>query len=293
MQPNLPKPKISTQLIQYWINWLAGGFATGQWDSFFLGRGFDFQGIAPFSEDPDLVRINWQASLTLGELQVSQFSEERNVNIYILGNQGASMAFGSQVSKHTRLALLTALISFAGLKLKDSFQYFGYTDKVIAPDYPKSIHYPITLARNILDFEWQGKGSTGLYSATQRISPQRSLVIIISDFLTETEALTHTLRQLVGRHEILPLVIWDPLEVNLPSGFGIFPFVDLQSGEQVYLLLTNNSRRLFTQNAQKRREDLEKLFRQFGVKPHFMIGGTSETDLKTLMKIFFGMRRTL
>src|SRR3990167_10790412 len=44
---------IRLQQVQYWIRWLSAGFASGKWDSVYLGRGYDFAGIAPFTDDPD------------------------------------------------------------------------------------------------------------------------------------------------------------------------------------------------------------------------------------------------
>src|SRR5574337_69361 len=90
--------------IQYWVEWLSAGFSTGKWNSLFLGRGYDFHGITPFENDPDIVRINWPATITSDdEVQVNQFREEREINVYLLSNLGPSMAFGSQVSKLERL----------------------------------------------------------------------------------------------------------------------------------------------------------------------------------------------
>lgn len=278
---------IRLQLIQYWISWLANGFATGKWDSFYLGRGFEFQGVAPFREDPDMVRINWQATLIEGELQVSQFNEERDIRVSVLGDMSPSMAFGSQISKLDRLALLSAALSFSTLRMKDSFRFIGYTDQ-IETRFPETRGktYPILLAQTIMGFDWQGKKNGGMPLAAVRIPNQRSLVILISDFLGDLWEIERTLTILASRHEILPLIIWDEREVALPKGFGLYPLCDLETGETSFVFLTPRARRKFAENSLRRRKALENLFGRFGIAPLFLTGGNVENDIDSLMKVF-------
>ncbi|SRR5258706_3132298 len=282
--------------IQYWIDWLARGFADGRWNSRFLGRGFEFQGIAPYSDDPDLVRLNWPATIASGELQVSQFSEERNIHLYLLGSMSPSMAFGSITStKLDRLALLSAVLAFSAFKTKDHFHYLGYTKDIEKgfPE-PRDSSYPLLLAQSIMKFDWRGKQSGGLKKAAFSIPSRRSLVILISDFLENNEETEFALKILAPHHEVIPIVLWDEREVTLPGkNWSLYPFQDLQTGELSYVFLTPKKRKLFEENSRLRREHLRKLFHRFGLEPHFMIGGTSVSDLETLMKIFLTRRNNL
>lgn len=287
------KPQVNLIRVEYWINWLAAGFASGKWNSMFLGRGFDFQGIAPFREDPDMVRINWNATLnsgeTSGELQVSQFSEERNINIILLGDLSPSMAFGSQITKQDRLALLAAVISFSALWLKDTFKFIGYTDKV-EPGFPETRgqSYPLLLAQSIMDFDWQKKRGNGLQNAVLDTPRRKSLVILVSDFQSNTAELEKTLSFLVHRHRVLPIVLWDEREVELPTGWGIYPIQDLETGEQCYIFLTEANRQRFAENASRRKQELEQLFSSFGLNAHFLI--SNQDDIISLLNIFLLQR---
>lgn len=290
--PNRPETTIHLKEVEYWINWLSSGFATGKWDSVFLGRGFDFQGSAPFTDDPDMVRLNWQASLTTGELQVNQFSEERDVRLYLLANLGPSMAFGSQIRKIDRLATLAAVLSLSAFRFKDRFRFVGYTDELEYgfPE-PHDKAYPLQLAKAIMEFDWRGKKRGGLVKAANSIPNRRSLVIIISDFLGSKSGLERALRILAPNHEVLPLVLWDEREVALPGkGFGLYPLNDLETGELSYVFLTRTTRKRFAENCRLRRESLSELFARFGIQPHFLIGGQTEDDVTALMKIFLSRR---
>ncbi len=292
MTSNSTEVTVRLQQIQYWISWLSAGFATGKWDSIFLGRGFEFQGVAPFRDDPDLVRLNWQATLISGELQVSEFSEERNINLYLLGDLGPSMAFGSTVSKQDRLALLSAVISFSAMKLKDTFRYIGYTSKVENGfSQTRDKTYPQVLAQAIMDFDTRGKQSSGLSMAALSVPSQRSMVFLVSDFLGDLEEIEHALQVLAPKHKVFPLVIWDEREIALPGkGWGLYPFADLTTGELSYVFLTPKNRKTFARNSRRREEALQELFRRYGIAPYFLKGGNPDTDIETLMKIFFVQR---
>lgn len=285
--------KIRLRQIRYWIEWVTRGFATGKWDSLFLGRGFEFQGTVPFADDPDIVRVNWQATMASGELQVSQFSEEKNVNIRLMGDLSPSMAFGTSISKLDRLAFLAAVLSFSALKVKDSFSFVGFSDKV-EKDFPHSSDksYPFLLASAIMDFPWQGKGKGGLTKAALTLPRSRSMVVIISDFLGDLWDTEGALRILATDHELLPIVIWDDLEVSLPGkGWGFYPLQDLATGEVSQIFLTEKRRDKYRKNALERQEMLRRLFIRYGVRPHFMIGGKTDDDLESLMKVFLTQRK--
>src|SRR3989344_215941 len=283
---------IRLQQVQYWIRWLSAGFASGKWDSVYLGRGYDFAGIAPFTDDPDLVRVNWQASLTSSELLVNQFAEERDVRLYLLANLGPSMAFGSETRKLDRLAILAAILSLSAFRLKDRFRFVGYTDELEYnfPE-PRNKTYPFQLAEAIMEFDWHGKKRGGLVKAAGSIPNQRSLVILISDFLGSESRPERALRILAPNHEVLPLVLWDERELALPEkGFGLYPICDLETGELIYVFLTSKTRQKFAENSRLRRQSLSELFARFGLQPHFLISGNDNDDIETLMKIFLLQR---
>lgn len=280
------------QRVRYWIDWLSSDFNSGQWNSFFLGRGFEFQGITQYIDDPDLQRINWPATLISDELQVSQFSEEKNVNLYLLGNLSSSMIFGSNFRKLDRLAVLAAVIAFSAQKIKDNFQFVGYTDKV-ERGFVRiwDQNYPQILAKSILEFDSKNKADNGLYSASLSIQKHRSLIIIVSDFLGSLEETERALQILAPKHEVLPLIIRDQREITLPEkGWGFYPLRDLGTGELSYVFLTSRTRQKFADNCLRNEEALQSLFSRYGIEPHFLRGKDPDDDVKDLTRILLSKR---
>ncbi|OGC60071.1 hypothetical protein A3J33_02010 [candidate division WWE3 bacterium RIFCSPLOWO2_02_FULL_53_10] len=277
--------------IRYWIRWLSRSFAAGRWNSYSRGRGFDFQGIAPFREDPDMSRINQKATLASGELHVSQFSEERNASILLLANVGPSMAFGSAETKMERLALLAAIFSYSAYRAKDYFRFVGYTDEVeLGFPKPRDRSYPIMLAEAILNFDWRGKKRGGLVRAVAKVPKKKSLVVIISDHLGKLDGTERALQALVAAgHEVLSIILWDERETKFPDGWGFLPLQDLETGEIRHVLVNARSRRILERNIAERKKEIEALFRRFGIQPHFF-SQTSEEDLASLVQIFMALR---
>lgn len=280
------------RLVQYWINWVSQGFADGRWDSVYRGRGFEFLGTAPFSDDPDIIRLNWPATLISDELQVSQFSEERNVSVYFLGNLSPSMAFGSEVSKLDRMAALAAVISFSSAKCKDRFKFIGYTD-VLENRFPVPLdkHYPILLAQSIIDFPWQGKKRGGIVKAALNVPSTKSLVILVSDFFDEPDEIERSLKILSHKHKVIPIVLWDEKEVMLPGkGWGLYPVQDLETADMTYIFLSSRNRTKFAKNSLARREAINTMFKKYSLQPIFMIGGIKDEDFGILMKAVLSER---
>jgi uncharacterized protein (DUF58 family) len=287
--------EIRLEEIRYWVSWLAQGFASGAWASVFRGRGFDFRDIVPYDDDPDPVRINWPASLMdeEGELAVTVFAEERNLNVYLLANLCPSMAFGSAQAKQERVALLAALLSYAAYRKKDRFRFISYTDEVeVGFPSPRDRDYPFLLAEAILRFDWKGKERGGLLRASRGISRQRSLVLIVSDFLGSLDGVPETLELLAPRHDIVPIVLWDRREVELPSGFGLFPLRDIETGKMRYVLLSRRTRRAHKRNIDTRRQEIKEVFGRFGIQPFFFTE-VAETDLEALIRLFWIRRARL
>jgi len=278
--------------IRYWVSWLAQGFASGAWASVFRGRGFDFRDIVPYDDDPDPVRINWPATFLEeeGELAVTVYAEERDINIFLLANLSPSMVFGSRQSKLGRVALLAALFSYTAYKRKDRFRFVGYAGDVeLGFPSPRGRNYPFLLANAILGFDWKGKERGGLLQAAMRLPRRKSLVLLVSDFLGPLDGVSKTLEVLAPKHDIVPIVLWDRRELELPSGRGIIPLRSIETGRLQYVLLCRKTREAHRRNVERRQEELRRVFGRFGIAPYFFTEVT-ETDLAALIRLFLERR---
>ena len=76
------------------------------------------------------------------------------------------------------------------------------------------------LARTLRGLRLEGRSAQGLQLAHRHLARQRSLVFLVSDFhlpLAEIERLLASFAQ----HELVPVVLWDPLEFELTPARGL------------------------------------------------------------------------
>jgi uncharacterized protein (DUF58 family) len=72
-----------------------------------------------------------------------------------------------------------------------------------------------------------------LLKSAATLMPRRSTVFVVSDFLSEP-GWERPLGQLVQRHEVIAVRLFDPLELELPD-LGLVPLRDAETGEQLWV----------------------------------------------------------
>jgi uncharacterized protein (DUF58 family) len=72
-----------------------------------------------------------------------------------------------------------------------------------------------------------------LLKSAGMLMPRRSTVFVVSDFLSEP-GWERPLGQLVQRHEVIAVRLFDPLELDLPD-LGLVPLRDAETGEQLWV----------------------------------------------------------
>lgn len=284
-------------LITYWVGWLSRSFAIGKWQSVYRGRGYEPLGLVPYRDFPNPASIDWPESFRLKKKTVRAYVEPKSIRIYLLGNLGPSMAFGSERTKRQRLALITALLAYAAHRAKDYFRFVGYTDEVELGF--RKVHfdrdYPYAIARAILYFDWRGKKRGGLVRAALSLPPQKSLVVIASDHLGKLDG-TEKAVQILSRqhHEILPIILWDPRELEFPQKIGLLPLKSLETQEEGDLLLDpfGITRRALERNVTEQKRRIEEIFHRYGLKPFFFTEA-DRSDLEDLISIFLAKRARL
>ena len=119
------------------------------------------------------------------------------------------------------------------------------------------------------------------------ISGQRSTVIVVSDFVCETDW-PHALGQLARRHDVVAVRLFDPLEQQMPE-LGVLNFRDAETGETL-LVDTHDARwrARFAQLAATRETALRQAFGAAGVDTLEL---STEGDLADALLRFDHMRR--
>ncbi len=227
----------------------------GQYHSVFKGRGLVFSDVRAYYPGDDVRSIDWNITARMNAPHVKQFVEERDRTVNLMIDASASGHFGSRgTTKRELAAELAAVVAFSAIKNNDRVGLFIVTDKVERYLPPKKgRRHVMRVIGEILGFEPQSR-KTDLAKGLDflgKVARRRSVVFLVSDFLGgEPATWERAMRITTQRHELVPVVIGDPMEQALPS-VGIVVFEDLETGEVVEVDTSSRARVEFAERAKQ------------------------------------------
>jgi len=192
----------------------------------------EFEDIRQYYPGDDVRSIDWNVTARHNQTYVKQFSEERELNMFLLIDVSKSNNFGN---KKEFIAELGATLSYSANKNNDKVGMILFTDKVekVIPSKAGRRH-TLSIIETILDYKPENKG-TNIEEALKyfnRIEKKRSVVFVISDFMDTNY--DQGLKMVGNKHDLVLLRVIDPVEESIPKG-AIYTFEDLESGETFVL----------------------------------------------------------
>jgi uncharacterized protein (DUF58 family) len=238
----------------------------GQYHSVFKGRGLVFSDVRPYYAGDDVRAIDWNITARMNAPHVKQFIEERDRTVNLMIDMSASGHFGSRgTTKRELAAELAAVVAFSAIKNNDRVGLYIVTDKVekfVPPK--KGRRHVLRVIGEILAFEPTSRGSDigeGL-DLLGKIARRRSVVFLVSDFLSDGwEQAMRITRQ---RHELVPVVVGDPLERALPP-VGLLALEDLETGQVIEVDTSGAAGRQFAKRAKEQAREREQTLRRLNL----------------------------
>ncbi|WP_410208824.1 DUF58 domain-containing protein [Fusobacterium sp.] len=211
---------------------LANEIFSGNYRSYFKGNGMEFSDIRRYSPGDDVKKIDWKVTARQRKTYIKQFTEEREMSVYILIDVSKSNDF---IAKSDLITQIVGTLAFSAIKNNDKVGAIFFTDRIekIIP-VKKGKKQGLIILDNLLSIEPEGKGtdiSKVLYTFN-KISKQRSIVFLISDFIDKNYEKSINLTKL--RHDIIPIRIADRKFETLPKG-AIFTLEDSETNETVII----------------------------------------------------------
>jgi uncharacterized protein (DUF58 family) len=238
----------------------------GQYQSVFKGRGMAFSEVRSYLPGDDVRLIDWNVSARMNEPFIKLFVEEREMTVMLLVDMSASGLFGSITqSKREVAAEVAALVAFSAIKNNDRVGLIVFTDEVelfVPPK--KGKKHVLRVISEILTFEPKSRKTdlkTGL-EFLGSIARRRSVAFLVSDFLAD--GWSQSLKVASRKHDVVPVVIGDPMEENLPN-LGFVAFEDFESGEVLEFDTGGPEAKEYVKQVKQRREEREQLLRRLSV----------------------------
>jgi uncharacterized protein (DUF58 family) len=210
----------------------------GAYHSMFKGRGMTFESVRPYEPGDPIREIDWNVTARQGGIPfVKRYQEERELTVLLALDASASSLFGTgEQSKRERAAELAAVLALTAIRNNDKVGLLVFSDQVEHFTPPrKGRDHTLRLIRDALVVQPRSTGTDlGLALRTiDNILKKRAVVFLISDYLAARDEYAVPLQIASRRHELIAVVLSDPLEVQWPSA-GLVALRDAETGEHYW-----------------------------------------------------------
>lgn len=271
--PRTPEPRRADEVLRR-LEWTVlrrlDGLLQGDYRTLFRGTGLDLADLREYQHDDDVRYIDWNVTARLQTPYVREYVEARELAAWLLLDLSGSVDFGSgQVTKESLArdftAVLARLLARNGNRVGAIF--YGADVEAVMParsgrlQVLQILHRIATRPRPARS---AGTDLRALLGAAHEVMARRSLVFVVSDFLSKP-GWAQPLARLAQRHEVVAVRLTDPLERSLPD-LGLLVMQDAETGEQVFVDTHDRAfRRRFEQVVARREEALREAFTEAGV----------------------------
>ena len=208
---------------------LVESFMAGMHKSRLLGISTEFAQHRQYVPGDDVKHLDWKVFAKTDRFHVKQYEAETNMRVTFLVDTSRSMFFtgdGGALSKFDYAATVVAALAYLLLAEKDTFGLMLFDRTVHTVLRPRSSggHYRHVIAA--LESAAPGEQTSlieCLSTMVARLS-QRGLVVIVSDFLTDTEDLARALGQFsFSGQDVICFHVEDAVERDFPfAGQTVF-----------------------------------------------------------------------
>jgi hypothetical protein len=266
----------------------SGGWRPGSHPGSSLGAGQEFVSHVSLYDRPDPRRLDLRASLreVRGDWLVRVNRQRVSVPVHVIADVSTSMSFGAPTSKLRVVADFVTALGQSAFRVGDALGMLAFDAHE-----RRDLFVPALLSRGVgevmasmlIDCEGTAGSGGGLEEAALHLAGRHGLIFLASDFHWPLDRLDGVL-DLLTHSYIVPLVIWDPAEVQPPNHDGLMPLRDVESGRRSTLWLRPSMRTRWREAVERRRAELNELFAARGIRPFYVSG---EFDSEALSHYFF------
>jgi uncharacterized protein (DUF58 family) len=285
-----PAPVTADRVLQR-LDWRVirrlDGLLQGDYRTLFYGPGVDFADLREYQPGDDVRHIDWNVTARTTTPYVRQYLAERELTAWLLLDRSPSMTFGA--SDRTKQDVLTDLVATLARLLTrggnrvGAILYENAIEQIIEPRSGRN--QVLRIARELLRPPAASGAETnlaGLVRTAASVIRRRSLVLVISDFISEP-GWERGLALLAQRHEVVAIRVWDPREVELPD-IGVVVMQDSETGAQMFVDTSDpRFRKRFRAAADAREERLQAGLHDAGLDLFAL--STDEDLVRALMRL--------
>lgn len=222
------------------------GFINGLHRSPHLGASTDFAEHRPYMPGDDIRRIDWKLFARSDRHYIKEYEADTNTNFNVIVDVSPSMRYGAdpetgRVSKLTYACYLAACLTYFSSLQRDRVGLATIDTDIVDYVPPSAKHLQLVLhaleriERNARDAKVKpGKSTLGppLRKLSETLR-RRSLVVLISDFYEDPDAIVDALTNVRGRgNDLIVFHLLSPHEIDF-SFSDSTNFIDMETGEKL------------------------------------------------------------
>ncbi len=282
---------------------LSQALTSGNFRSVFKGRGMDFESLREYDATDDALRMDWNATARFGRPYVKTYRDDRDLTLYLIFDESPSMYFGAGRSKHETAALAGSLLAYAcSLNgVRTGALFFGANGmdgrapaegqgaaRALMERLAASPVRATGQAGAVRPANAPGSDLGAALTAAASILKRRSLVLVVSDFMTTGFSLPLAL--LARRHDVAAIRVHDVLDAAPPAlGFSL-RVADAESGVP-RLVVPRSAAYRESRTGSAKSARLEWLVALSASKVPYLEMDAATDPVEALVS-FFGRRRT-
>jgi len=261
--------------IRYQLPRRAGGRRAGAHRGAAAGAGIEFLAHRSLFDHPDPRRLDLRASLgdLRGDWLVRVNRLRAAIAVLALVDVSASMRFG-EPAKLDLAADFVESLGRSAFRIGDAAGLLAFDaatrdDLHVAPRHGRGVG--AAMAASLRGCVCGPGGGAGLRDAAMQAGRRAALVFVVSDFLWPLAGLGDALDLLAPAH-VVPLVVADPAEGEPPARDGLMLLRDAETARQRTLWMRPALRQRWRDAARARREALDAIFADRGLRPFTLRG---------------------
>ena len=254
----------------------------GEQSSSSTGQGMIFEDHKKYIPGDDIRKMDWKAYARTDEFFIKRFEQEKSLTLHILVDRSSSMDYG-EPNKFDYAAKLGLATAYMSSKTNDRFRMSVFSETVTdissARRNPNMGEMVDTL--NSLRKTPESLIERCITDYSNQIQ-NKSVVIIISDFLTDIEQIESSLNRLKGSEVILVNTL-DESEIE-PEMQGDKILKDPESDKTIRTYLSKKTRKKYQDRMTEHTQDIEEAARKYGA--NYLMVSTDEDFFESFTELW-------
>ena len=256
--------------VEFSVRKIMGGLSLGVKNSAFRGQGMTFSDIRAYTPGDDIRNFAWQVMAKTGEPFVKEFEEERDLEVHVALDVGATMNFGGL--KHSKFFIQAYVLAFLGLstaKAKDKFGGLIFSSGQLQriPVKRGDDH----VRRALFSFLEEANKPVLKPSQTDvaleyfsKLRSKNCICVLVSDFNKPLNR--KLLARVKAKHQVKLIHVYDPYEIEFPKLGLMEGFAAKAPFKTSSWFNANEKNNLNLKDSfQKKTQGLDKISKSFGI----------------------------